>query len=122
MGVRTRTIRQSITELVCDYCKKDITEDDARIGMLSLRAPGQRGRPAQVDVAFHTGCAGKITDSASKPKRTRSSSPAGNTRTKSAARKLASRKPAGGKPATKKRAAATKKPRRRASQSRRSSG
>ena len=101
MGIRQRVVRQTITEYVCDLCKQAISDGQARTGSLTLRSPGQRGRPAETQVAFHIACASKITDSAQRPGR----KPAAKT---SAAPKKRGR-PAAAKKATKRPPAKRKK-------------
>lgn len=92
MGVRERVVRQTITETFCDYCKREVPETDAKIGTLAIRAKGQRGRPSEVQVAFHTDCLAKITDTAVKPRRRRAArSRADAAQAKATAKKAAKR-------------------------------
>lgn len=66
MGIREFVVMQKVTEMVCDLCKQKVDDDGARIGQLTTRAPGKRGRPASVTVVFHAACLSRIVDSPGK--------------------------------------------------------
>lgn len=63
MGVQERIV----TELVCDCCKRKITGSSAKVGSLSARTQGARGRGEQWEMAFHPECYSKMIATATKP-------------------------------------------------------
>ena len=97
MGVRKRLVQQTITEYVCDLCKKEVSEGDAQVGSLTVKTAGARGRPRQVEVAFHGGCLRKITGTTRKARGAQSK----------AAKKPSTRRPKSGKKTGKRRAKST---------------
>lgn len=63
MGIRERVVKQTITEIICDLCKKP-ADDKAQVGTLAVKRQGARGRPREHGVAFHEECLKKLTDTA----------------------------------------------------------
>lgn len=62
MGVK----EQVVLEVVCDVCKKDVPKGSRRkIGTLSVKTEGARGRASEYQVAFHVSCLDKLVDTAS---------------------------------------------------------
>lgn len=62
MGIRQRTIHQTITEYVCDPCKNPVDDNQARVGTLAVKSPKARGKAPQLNVAFHTACLNKLSN------------------------------------------------------------
>ncbi|HVL80084.1 MAG TPA: hypothetical protein VM840_00650 [Actinomycetota bacterium] len=87
MGIQQRVVKQTITEYVCDLCKKVVRDKDATVGNLSVKPAGARGRPRQIDVVFHPQCLSRIADGG-RPRAAKK--PAG--RKKGAARKAGAKK------------------------------
>lgn len=63
MGIRERVVKQTVTEVICDLCKKP-ADDKAQVGTLAVKRQGARGRPREHGVAFHEECLKKLTDTA----------------------------------------------------------
>ncbi len=62
MGVRSRVVRQTVTELFCDVCKNTIQDPAAPVGTLSVKSRTARGRPKEIQVAFHGSCLTQFID------------------------------------------------------------